>query len=162
MAEELGDDNEIGLAKYQGGREGMPQDVDRRAVVEAGGRADAGDDGLSAADAEPLAALVEEQGGAVGGSRPVGAFGEPAVQRGVQMWVDRDLSDALAFAEDSWDAFAGRRGGVVDVERDDLADPRAGVERDERERLVAGRWEGLDGSEVSELRPVVERAGRGG
>src|SRR5450755_3404130 len=76
--------------------------------------------------------------------------------------MDRDLSDALAFAEDPQDSFAGGTGDVVDVERDDLADPRAGVERDERERLVARRRPGLHGSEVPELRTVVERPGRGG
>jgi hypothetical protein len=78
------------------------------------------------------------------------------------LWVDRDLSDALAFAEDPQDSFAGGTGDVVDVERDDLADPRAGVERDERERLVARRRPGLHGAEISELRTVVERPGRGG
>jgi hypothetical protein len=41
------------------------------------------------------------------------------------------------FAEDPQDAFARGAGDVVDVEGDDLADPGAGVERDERERLVA-------------------------
>jgi hypothetical protein len=49
------------------------------------------------------------------------------------------------------------RADVVGVERDDLADPRSGVERDERERLVARRRPGLHGAEVSELRTVVER-----
>ena len=83
MAEELGDDHEVGPATYQRGRERMPQDVNGRVIVEAGGRGDADDDGVSATDAEPLPALVEEQGGSVGGSGPVGAFGEPAVQRGV-------------------------------------------------------------------------------
>jgi hypothetical protein len=101
VAEELGDDHEVGPATYQGGRERVPQDVNGRVVVEAGGCGDAGDDGVSAADAEPLAALVEEQGGSVGGSGPVGAFGEPAGERRVELWVDRDLSDAFAFAEDS-------------------------------------------------------------
>jgi hypothetical protein len=60
------------------------------------------------------------------------------------------------------DALAGGTGDVVDVERDDLADPRAGVERDERERLVARRRAGLDGAEVSELGTVVQSARRGG
>ncbi len=82
VAEELGDDDEVGPATDQRGRERVPQDVDGRVVVEAGRRGDAGDDGVSAADAEPLAALVEEQGGSVG-SGPVGAFGEPAAERGV-------------------------------------------------------------------------------
>ena len=83
MAEELGDDDEVGAAAHERGRERVPEDVDGRVVVEAGGRGDAGDDVVGAADAEALAALVEEQGGGVGGSGPVGAFGEPAVQRGV-------------------------------------------------------------------------------
>ncbi len=41
---------------------------DGRVVVDAGGRGDAGDDVVGDADAEPLPALVEEQGGSVGGS----------------------------------------------------------------------------------------------
>jgi hypothetical protein len=104
--------------------------------------------------------LVEKQGGSVGGAGPVGALGEPAVQHGVQPWVDRDLSHALAFARILRTPFAGGPGDVVDVEGDDLADPRAGVERDERERLVARRQAGLDGSEVPELGTMVERARR--
>jgi hypothetical protein len=76
------------------------------------------------------------------------------------LWVDRDLSDALAFAEDSQDAFAGGPGNIVDIECDDLADPRAGIERDERERLVPWRRAGLDCSEVAELSAFVERARR--
>ncbi|MGO9793007.1 MAG: hypothetical protein ACLP8S_26850 [Solirubrobacteraceae bacterium] len=39
--------------------------------------------------------------------------------------MDRDLSDAFAFAEDPEDAFAGGAGDVVDVEGDDLALIRA-------------------------------------
>jgi hypothetical protein len=76
--------------------------------------------------------------------------------------VDRDLADAFAFAEDPQDAFAGGAGDVIDVERDDLADPGAGVERDERERLIARRRASLDGAEVSELGTVVQRARCGG
>jgi hypothetical protein len=51
-------------------------------------------------------------------------------------------------------SLAGGEADVVDVEADDLADARAGVERDEREGLVARRWAALDGSQVS-----VEHAG---
>ena len=83
MAEELGDDDEVGAAAHERGRERVPEDMDRRFVLEARGRSDAGDDVVRAADAEPLPALVEEQGGAVFGAGPVGALGEPAVQRGV-------------------------------------------------------------------------------
>ena len=78
VAEELGDDHEVGAAAHERGRERVPEDVDGRVVVEAGGRGDAGDDVVRAADAESLAALVEEQRGAVVGAGPVGALGEPA------------------------------------------------------------------------------------
>ena len=37
-----------------------PEGVDRRVVLDAGARGDAGDDAVRAADAEPLSALVEE------------------------------------------------------------------------------------------------------
>jgi hypothetical protein len=50
----------------------MPQDVDGRVVVEAGGRGDRGDDVVGAPGAEALPALVEEQGGTVFGTGPVG------------------------------------------------------------------------------------------
>ena len=83
MAEQLGDDHEVGPSAHERRRERVPEGVDGRVVVEAGARGDAGDDVVRAADAEPLSALVEEQGGGVGGAGPVGAFGEPAVQRGV-------------------------------------------------------------------------------
>jgi hypothetical protein len=83
VAEELGDDHEVCPAAHERGRERVPEDVDGRVVVEAGGRGDAGNDVVDAPDAEALPALVEEQGGSVGGSGPVGALGEPAVQRGV-------------------------------------------------------------------------------
>ena len=127
MAEELGDDDEVGAAAHERGREGVPQDVGGRVVVEAGGRGDRGDDVVGAPDAEALAALVEEQGGTVVGAGPVGALAEPAGERGVQLRVDRDLPDAFALAVDPQDAFAGGAGDVVDVEGDDLADPGTGV-----------------------------------
>ena len=56
-----------------------------------------------------MAALVEEQGGAVVGPGPVGALGEPAVERVVQLRVDRDLSDAFALAEDRRTALRAER-----------------------------------------------------
>jgi hypothetical protein len=57
VAEELGDDHEVGPAAHERGRERVPEDVDGRVVVEAGGRGDAGDDVVRAADAETLPAL---------------------------------------------------------------------------------------------------------
>jgi hypothetical protein len=39
VAQELGDDDEVGAAAHEGGREGVPQDVCGRVVVEAGGGA---------------------------------------------------------------------------------------------------------------------------
>ena len=54
MAEELGDDHEVGTAAHERRRERMPEDVDGRVFVQAGGGGDAGDDGVGAADAEAL------------------------------------------------------------------------------------------------------------
>jgi hypothetical protein len=101
VAEQLGDDHEVGAATHQRGRERVSEDVHSRVAVEARGRGDAGDDVVRAADAEPPSALVEEQGGTVVGAGPVGALGEPARDRGIELWVDRDVADAFAFAEDS-------------------------------------------------------------
>jgi hypothetical protein len=50
VAEELGDDDEVGPAAHERGRERVPEDVAGRVVVEAGSRGDACDDGVSAAD----------------------------------------------------------------------------------------------------------------
>ncbi|HEX8052116.1 MAG TPA: hypothetical protein VF517_03925, partial [Thermoleophilaceae bacterium] len=98
-------------------------------------------------DAEALAALVYKQRRTGFGAGPVGAFIQPARERGAQLRVDRDVADVLVFAEDPQEGFAGGAGDVVDVEGDDLGDPRAGVERDERERLVARRRAALDFAE---------------
>ncbi len=65
--------------------------------------------------------------------------------------MDRDLTDSFALAVDTKDSLAGGDADVVDVEGDDLADAGPGVERDERERLVAGRGTALDGSQVAQL-----------
>ena len=102
------------------------------ALVEPSGRRDAGDDVVGAADAEALATLVEKQRRVGLGGGPVGAFVEPAGDGDAELGVDWDVADAFAFAEDPQDALAGGAGDVVDVERDDLANPGAGVERDER------------------------------
>ncbi len=51
--------------------------------------------------------------------------------------VERDLADSFTLAVDPQDPFAGGEAYVVEVERDGLGDPCAGVERDERECLVA-------------------------
>jgi hypothetical protein len=61
VAEELGDDDEVGAAAHEGGRKGVPQDVHGRVVVEAGGGGDRGDDVVGAPGAEALAALVKER-----------------------------------------------------------------------------------------------------
>jgi len=148
VAEELGDDDEVGAAANERRCERVAKDVDRRVVLEAGGRGDADHDVVGAADAQPAAALVEKQRRAGLGAGPVSALIEPAGEGGPQLWVDGNVADAFAFAEDPQDAFAGRARDVVDVERDDLADPSAGVERDERERLVTRRRTTLDFSDV--------------
>jgi hypothetical protein len=51
--------------------------------------------------------------------------------------VDRDLADLLALADDAQDALAQGQAHVVDVETDDLRDPCAGVERNQRDRAIA-------------------------
>ena len=85
MSEELGDDDEVSSAPHQG----------------------AGDDVVGGSDAEAGATLVEEQGRAVFGAGPVGAFVEPAGQGGAELRVDGDLAGSLAFAVDPQGAFAG-------------------------------------------------------
>jgi hypothetical protein len=99
VAEELGNDDEVGAAAYERRRERVAQDVDGRVVVGAGGSGDGGDDVVGAADAEALAALVEKQRGSLVGAGPIGALVKPARERGAQLRVDRDVADALAFAE---------------------------------------------------------------
>jgi len=85
VAEELGDDQEVGPAAHEGGGEGVPEDMRGGVVVEAGVCGDAGDDGVGASDAEAPALLVEEYRRALGGAGPVGAFGsQPA--RVVRSW----------------------------------------------------------------------------
>lgn len=138
MPEELGDGDEVGSAAHQGGGEGVAQDVGGDVVVQGGAGGDPGDDVVGGSDTEPATALVEEQGGAVGGAGPVGAFVEPAGDGGAELRVDGDLAGSLAFAVDAQGAFAGGEADVVDVEGDDLADAGAGVEGDEGEGLVPG------------------------
>jgi len=72
--------------------------------------------------------------------------------------MDRDVADSFAFAVDPQGSLAGAEVDVVDVEADDLADPCAGVERGEREGLVARRQAGLDGPEVAQLVFLAEGA----
>jgi hypothetical protein len=76
----------------------VPEHMGGHVVVETGAVGDAGDHVVCASGAEPVAALVEEQRGAVFAAGPVRALGEPACERGVQLWVDRDVTDAFAVA----------------------------------------------------------------
>ena len=161
VAEELGDDDEVGPASHEGGGEGVPEDMRGGVVVEAGAGGDAGDDGVGPSDAEAPALLVEEDRRALGGAGPVGAFGEPAGEGAAELGVDGDLSDPFAFAVDPQDAFAGGEVDVVDVEGDDLGDAGAGVERQEGQGLVSGGRAGLDGSQEPDLGPLVEGSGGG-
>ena len=138
MAEEFGDDDEVGPAADEGGGERVAEDVGGDLVVEAGVFGDAGDDVVGTFDAEPLAALVEEERRGLSGAGPAGPFVEPAGQRGAQLGVDRDLTYPLALAVDAQGPFPCRYADVIDVEGDDLADAGAGVEGDEGDGLVAG------------------------
>ncbi len=96
VAKQLGDDDEVGAAAHEPGRERVAQNVGRDIVVlEAGGGSDRGDDVVRALDRQPAAALVEKQGRSVCAG-PVGAFVKPAREGGAQLAVDRDLADLLA------------------------------------------------------------------
>jgi hypothetical protein len=129
VAEELGDEDEVGAAAHEGGR----QVCRRTCTVVSSSRPAAAAIAVTMSWAPPtLAALVEEQGGTVVGAGPVGALAEPAGERGAQLRVDRDLPDAFALAVDPQNAFAGGASYVVDVEGDDLADsgPRTARTKD--------------------------------
>lgn len=82
MPEELGDDDEVGPAADERGRERVPKDVGGRVVVEAGGRREAGDHVVGALRAEALPALVEKQRGRDLSGRPAGPLVEPAGECG--------------------------------------------------------------------------------
>ncbi len=61
VSEELGDDDEVGAAAHEPGREGVAQDVGGDVLVlETGGRCDRGDDVVRALDRQAAAALVEK------------------------------------------------------------------------------------------------------
>jgi hypothetical protein len=75
---------------------------------------------VRAFDCQTAAASVEKQGWGVGAG-PVGAFVQPAREGGSQLWVDWDLADLLARAEDPQDALARGQAHVVDVESGDPA-----------------------------------------
>jgi hypothetical protein len=94
VAEQLGDDDEVGAAADEARRERVAQDVGGDVLIEPSRVGDGGDDVVRALDGQPAAALVEKQGGAVGAG-PVGAFGQPAREGGAQLGVDRDLADLL-------------------------------------------------------------------
>jgi len=95
VAEEFGDDDEVGAATDERRRERVPKDMDRRALVEARGSGDADDDVVGTADAQAPAALVEKQRRAGLGAGPVSALIEPASERSPQLGVDGDVADAV-------------------------------------------------------------------
>jgi hypothetical protein len=85
MAEEFGDDDEIGSAAHEGGGERVPEDMGSGVVVEPGTSGDPGDDVVGALDAQASTALVEEHRRAVGRPGPVGALVGPALERLAQL-----------------------------------------------------------------------------
>src|SRR5437867_4308628 len=62
VPEEFGHDDEVRTSAHKCCRIGVPEDMGRGVVVKAGRRGDAGDDVVGTPDAEPSAALIEEQG----------------------------------------------------------------------------------------------------
>ncbi len=61
----------VGAAAHERGRERVPEDVSGHVVIEPAAIGDAGDHVVGALGAQPLAALVEKQRGAVFRSGPV-------------------------------------------------------------------------------------------
>ena len=161
VAEQLGDDHQVGAPAHEPCREGVAQDVRGDLVVlEARGLRDRSDDVVRALDREAGAALVEKQCRAVGAG-PVGAFVDPVAEGGAQVGVDRDLADLLALAENPQDPLARGQADVVDVEADDLGDPGAGVERYERYGAITRRRALLDLAQEPDCRARVQRLGGG-
>ncbi len=78
MAEQLGGDHEVGAAAHECGGERVSEHVSGHMVVEPAAIGDARDHGVGALGAQPVAALVEKQRGAVFRSRPVAALLAPA------------------------------------------------------------------------------------
>jgi hypothetical protein len=89
VAEQLGDDDEVGAPANEPRREGVAQDMRGDVVVlQAGGRGDRCDDVVRALDRQPAAALVEKQRRGIRAG-PVGAFVKPAGEAGAQVggWI---------------------------------------------------------------------------
>jgi hypothetical protein len=107
VAEDLGDQDQVGLAADQGGGERVAQDVRGGGVVEAGRLGDRGDDAAGGACGQPSALGVEEQGSVVAGVGPVGALVEPELQLGAELGVDVDLAELAALAVQAQLALAG-------------------------------------------------------
>jgi hypothetical protein len=128
VAEQFGDQDEVVALPDEGGSEGVAQDVAGEVVLQPGGIGDGVDDVVGAAGGQPVAAAVEQQGGAGVGAAPVGAFVvDPQGEVGAQGGVDGDLPVAAALAgADDDQAFAGGQVDVVEVEGDDLAQARPG------------------------------------
>ena len=77
MAEEVGDEHEVGAAADEGGGEGVATGVRGGRLVQSGGLGDGVEHVAGAAHAQAGAAAVEQQGGAAGGAGPAGPFGQP-------------------------------------------------------------------------------------
>lgn len=138
VAEQVGDQHQVGAAAHQGGGEGVPKDVGGGVVVEPRRLGDAGDDVAGAPDRQPPAAVVEEQRRIGRGPGLVGTLLQPQREVSAELWVDWDLADLAALADQAKLPFAGRQMEVVDVERHGLGDAGAGVERHAGQGPVAG------------------------
>ena len=127
----------------------VPEDVGGGVVLENGRGGDARDDVVRTSDAEALSALVEEQGGSVGGPGPAVPLREPARQRPMQLPVNGDLPDALALAgirerDKPWEvARSGADAGLT------VGGGNGGQQRASRESPSPSYWSAL----VPELMP---------
>jgi hypothetical protein len=80
----------------------------------------------------------------------------------VELGVEGDFADLVAFAVDAQQARASGSAHVVEVEADDFGDSGVGVERDGGNRPVAAGQPGFDGAQPAGRGAVVQGARRGG
>jgi hypothetical protein len=124
-------------------------------LLEASAGGDAGDDSVSASWAQAPTTLVEKQRRAVACCEPVAALLEPVAERLTELLVNWNLRTRSPFPKIRKDSFAGGESHLIEVQRDGLRDPRAGVERNEPERPIARRGACLDRAQVSDLGPFT-------
>ena len=126
MSKQVGDEDEIGAAGHQSGREGVPQDLGCDVRAETGCVGDTNDDVAGATHGQPAAAVIEEQGRVGVGAGPVRPVIQPAAEVCAQSGMDRDLADPGTVAADAKRAPLTGEGQVARIEANGLGNPGAG------------------------------------